>query len=226
MTEPGASYDTPVEGAASAGAAEDFWDGHYRRAAPRADLPRMNAVVAGAVAALAPGRALDLGCGEGGDSLGLAALDWQVTAVDVSATAVRRVRERAQAAGLAGSVTVEQHDLTRTVPAGPFDLVSAAYLQSPVAMDRAALLRAAAGAVAAAGLMLVVDHGSTMPWSWNQDPDTRYPTPEELFAGIGLPPDEWRPERLDAPTREATGPGGQVAVVTDTVVVVRRLPSP
>lgn len=72
------------------------------------------------------------------------------------------------------------------------------------------------------GRLLVVDHGSTAPWSWNQDPDVRYPTPQEVAAGIGLDPATWMVERADAPRRIATGPGGRAAEVTDHVLLIRR----
>lgn len=208
------------------GTAERFWDEHYGRAARSGPTPRMNPVVAGAVADLPPGRALDLGCGEGGDALGAAALGWRVTAVDVSPSVLRRVRDRARAAGTADRVTVAQHDITRTLPRGTYDLLIAAYLHSPVDLDRPSVLRAAARSVAAGGLLLVVDHGSTAPWSWNQNPHARFPTAGELYGELGLPAQLWRPERLDSPSREATGPGGQVATVTDTVVIARRHPAP
>ena len=41
--------------------------------------------------ALTPGRALDLGAGEGGDALWLAGQGWRVTATDVSQTACDRI---------------------------------------------------------------------------------------------------------------------------------------
>ena len=58
----------------------------------------------------------------------------------------------------------------------------------------------------------------------NPDPDTRFPSPEDLYDGLALDPAGWTPERLDRPRREATGPNGQTATVTDTVVAVRRVP--
>ena len=45
--------------------------------------------------ALPPGRALDVGCGTGRDAVYLATRGWQVTAVDISATAIARARQRA-----------------------------------------------------------------------------------------------------------------------------------
>ncbi|HUI80237.1 MAG TPA: methyltransferase domain-containing protein [Bryobacteraceae bacterium] len=49
---------------------------------------------------LPPGRALDLGCGHGRNSLALARLDWSVVAVDASERAIRILRTRAAAEGL------------------------------------------------------------------------------------------------------------------------------
>ena len=56
-----------------------------------------------------PGRALDLACGAGHNSLYLAKLAWQVTAVDFSAVAIRLLRQRA--AGLA--IDIRLADLER-----------------------------------------------------------------------------------------------------------------
>src|SRR6202030_3346594 len=43
-------------------------------------------------AGLTPGRALDVGCGEGADAIWLARSGWKVTAIDVSDVAVRKAR--------------------------------------------------------------------------------------------------------------------------------------
>src|SRR5689334_10800703 len=53
---------------------------------------------------LAPGRALDLACGAGRNAIYLARLGWRVTAIDASATAIRRLREAA--AGLPAEARV------------------------------------------------------------------------------------------------------------------------
>jgi len=50
--------------------------------------------------ALAPGRALDLGCGAGAHSVYLAARGWDVTGVDFVDRALERGRERARSAGV------------------------------------------------------------------------------------------------------------------------------
>ncbi|WP_381791390.1 class I SAM-dependent methyltransferase [Streptomyces niveus] len=73
--------------------------------------------------ALAPARALELGCGTGTNAVYLARHGWQVTAVDLVDRAVRQAREKADGAG--AGVTVLCGDATRLdevgVP-GPYDL--------------------------------------------------------------------------------------------------------
>ena len=123
---------------------------------------------------------------------------------------------------LADRVTAEQHDLPRSFPAGAFDLVSAQYLHSFFAFPRTEVLRTAAHALRPGGLLLVVDHGSIAPWSWNQDPDTHFPTPAEIATELALDPVQWPVVRADMPRRAATGPHGETATVTDNVLVLRR----
>src|SRR5579859_3036709 len=48
---------------------------------------------------LAPGSALDVGCGEGADAIWLADRGWLVTAVDISTVALERGAARAREAG-------------------------------------------------------------------------------------------------------------------------------
>jgi len=61
--------------------------------------------------ALAPGRALDLGCGGGTQAIYLAQHGWDVTAVDYVGQALARARQRAAAARVA--VQWVQGDVTR-----------------------------------------------------------------------------------------------------------------
>ncbi|SEK68672.1 SAM-dependent methyltransferase [Nonomuraea pusilla] len=198
-----------------------FWDGVHA-ARPAAADPRPNARLAETITDLPPGDALDLGCGDGGDALWLARQGWHVTATDISAVAVERLAALARARGLDDRVVAVRHDLRESFPPGEFDLVSAHYLHTPFDLDRAAVLRSAAHALRPGGRLLVVDHGSSAPWSWNQGPDVRYPGPYEVAAGVGLDPTAWTVERADAPRRVATGPGGRTAEVTDHVLLIRR----
>ncbi|MEV7599762.1 methyltransferase domain-containing protein [Kitasatospora sp. NPDC089797] len=202
--------------------AATFWEHHYA-GLDTALGTRPNVVLAELVTAFAPGpgTALDLGCGHGGDALWLAARGWDVTAVDISRTALDRVAARARAEGVSARVHPARHDLARSFPEGAFDLVGASYFHTPVELPRAAVLRRAAAAVAPGGLLVLVEHASLAPWSWQVGQDVRFPAPEESLAELRLGAG-WRTERCDAPRREATGPQGQRATVTDNVVVVRR----
>jgi SAM-dependent methyltransferase len=184
---------------------------------------RVNPRLAEIAGPLAPRAALDLGCGTGGDALWLADRGWRVTAVDISAAAVASLRRQADRAG--APVTALRLDLAEdalVLPAGSFDLVSAQYLHTPFPLDRPRALRTAAASLNPGGRLAIVDHGSTAPWSWNQDPDLYYPTPSEVAAELALDPAEWSIEHADSPRRQATGPGGHTATVIDHVLVIRR----
>ncbi|TDC72429.1 class I SAM-dependent methyltransferase [Streptomyces hainanensis] len=199
-----------------------FWEKHYSRLDARWGTTA-NTVLTGLVGALAPtpGTALDLGCGHGGDAIWLAARGWDVTAVDIAPTALARVAEAARGAGVGDRVHPARHDLARTFPAGEFDLVSATYFHTPVDIPRAQVLRRAAEAVAPGGLLLVVEHASVAPWSWQAGEDVRFPTAEEALAALD-PGEGWRTERCHSPRRTATGPQGRRATVTDNVLALRR----
>ena len=125
------------------------WEEHYG-AKPRVWSGRVNTRLAEVVPRLSGIRALDLGCGEGADAIWLAEHGWQVVAVDVSTTALARAAEDAETRGVLSRIDFQQHDLERTFPEGSFDLVSAQFFHTPLEMDRTAVLRRAADAVARA----------------------------------------------------------------------------
>ncbi|WP_304455400.1 bifunctional 2-polyprenyl-6-hydroxyphenol methylase/3-demethylubiquinol 3-O-methyltransferase UbiG [Nocardiopsis sp. YSL2] len=206
----------------SANDSASFWENHYAGMdAQWGTTP--NVVLADLVADLAPtpATALDLGCGHGGDALWLAVRGWDVTAVDVSRTALDRVVAGAAATGVADRVRAERHDLAATFPDGTYALVAATYFHTPVTIAREDVLRRAARAVAPGGLLAVIEHASAAPWSWQTGQDVRFPTPDEVIASLRLTND-WHVERGEAPQRTATGPDGRTATVTDNVIALRR----
>lgn len=204
------------------GSAEQFWESFYGEH-ERVWSGRANPVLVRAAGQLAPGTALDLGCGEGADAIWLAQRGWRVTAVDISATALDRAAAHATSAGVGDRIDWRQHDLARTFPPGTYDLVTAQYLHSPVELPREQVLKAAAEAVAPGGLLLAVGHAGFPPWAEDPHPGAHFPTPQEVLTSLDLPPTQWRTELLETPVRTATGPDGQTATLTDSVMAVRRL---
>ena len=77
------------------------WEERYAGAPVWSGNP--NVALVAEVSDLAPGRALDVGCGEGADAIWLASRRWRVTAIDVATNALGRGRAAAEAA-LLGAV--------------------------------------------------------------------------------------------------------------------------
>jgi len=202
--------------------AQQAWEEHYGEREP-VWSGRVNVWLAELVEPMTPGRALDLGCGEGADAMWLAEHGWHVTAVDISRTALDRAAADAVARNLADRIDFQRHDLTESFPDGAFDLVSAQYLHSTVPLDRARLLRRAADAVAPGGTMLIVDHGAAPPWASKLDHHHHeFPSAEQVVSLLNLDDAEWDRVRVEAVERDAVGPEGQHAVLTDNVMVLRR----
>ena len=136
------------------------------------------------VDSLVPGRALDLGCGEGRNSVWLAEQGWTVTAVDFSDVGISKGREMADKRGVEVAWVVE--DLNRFEPADQaFDLVIDFYIHIPPD-QRNSLLRKAARAVAPGGTLLVVGHDLSNlkdGYGGPQDPALLF-TPEDV--GVAL----------------------------------------
>ncbi|MFC6089849.1 class I SAM-dependent methyltransferase [Saccharothrix lopnurensis] len=201
---------------------EEFWETFYREH-ERVWTGNVNPLLAREVSELTPGTALDLGCGEGGDALWLAARGWRVTAVDVSAVALERAGARAAEAGLAERVEWQRHNLSLSFPAGEFDLVSAQFLHSTTEAEgeRNRILARAAGAVAPGGVLLVVGHAGWPTWQVGDRPEYHFPTNAEVLAGLDL--DEgWSVEVDESVVRELTGPDGEPGTRADHVLRLRR----
>jgi SAM-dependent methyltransferase len=217
-----ATTDTATTNPATS--AEQYWEERYRDEG-RVWSGRPNPLLVRDAAQLPPGTALDLGCGEGGDAIWLAAQGWQVTAVDVSATALRRGADHARDAGVPARIRWERHDLSRSFPEGSFDLVSAHFLHSPVAADgeREGILRRAAAAVAPGGILLVVGHAG---WpSWQEEPpfEHHFPTTGEVLDALDLEPGRWAVELEEVVERDMPDPDGRPGHRNDNVLRVRRV---
>jgi SAM-dependent methyltransferase len=201
--------------------AQQMWEDRYAES-DRIWSGKPNVRLVEIVSDLAPGRALDLGCGEGGDTAWLAQRGWRVTAVDISNNALKRAAEAA--ADLLDHIDFQQHDLTRTFPAGEYDLVSAHFLHSPSEWDRTSVMRRAAAAVAPGGVLLVVDHGAAPPCAQRLH-HHEFPSADEVVDGMALDHRRWERVRVESVERQAPGPDGQVGTWLDNIIVLRRTDS-
>jgi SAM-dependent methyltransferase len=139
-----------------AAAQADEWDARYGEQDGAKWSGRPNGRLLMEVGGLTPGRALDVGCGEGADAIWLAGIGWTVTAIDISEVALSRARV---AAGQAGA-TVEWvcgDALGTSFPPGSFALVSMQYPALPKAAGEDAV-RTLLGTVRPGGLLLAVYH--------------------------------------------------------------------
>ncbi|MEU7898902.1 bifunctional NAD(P)/FAD-dependent oxidoreductase/class I SAM-dependent methyltransferase [Nonomuraea sp. NPDC049152] len=200
---------------------ETFWDARYDQS-DRVWSGKPNDILVREVTGMEPGRALDLGCGEGGDAIWLARRGWRVTGVDISGVALDRAASQAAAEGVAALVEWERRDLGESFPEGTFDLVSTHFLHSFTEMPRERILRRAVSAVAPGGVLLIVGHSDTGPW--HHDSELRLPKPEEVLSSLELPEGRWEVQLCEEHERIQTGPDGRPASRTDNVVRVRRLP--
>lgn len=203
--------------------AEQFWESRYRQG-DRIWSGEPNSAVVAETTGLSAGRALDLGCGEGADAIWLAAHGWNVTGVDVSATAVERARAEAQSRSLDEVTRFLRVNLADWEPdGGSYDLVVASFLHSPVELPRSLILRRIAAYVRTGGHLLVVSHAAPPPWfDVDQHPGHRFIGPDQDFAEMSLPEREWRVTVAETRSRIATGPSGEEAELLDGVLLLQR----
>jgi SAM-dependent methyltransferase len=143
-----------VQEGARARAAE--WDARYTERDGTMWSGQPNGRLVAEVAGLTPGRALDVGCGEGADAIWLAGRGWTVTAIDISAVAICRAQEAARSAG-ASVEWISGDALEAPFEPRSFHLVSLQYPALPrAAGDRA--VRALLDTVCSGGLLLAVYH--------------------------------------------------------------------
>jgi 2-polyprenyl-3-methyl-5-hydroxy-6-metoxy-1,4-benzoquinol methylase len=125
---------------------DSIWSGHAN--------PQLVTEASG----LAPGTALDVGCGEGGDVIWLAQHGWTVTGADFSAQGLARAARHAEQAGVSDRTDWWQVDARSFSAAGrSFDLVTSHYLHPPNG-GMVTVISQLAEAVAPGGHLLVVGH--------------------------------------------------------------------
>lgn len=197
---------------------EPAWDAMYaERAAVWSGEP--NPQLVSEASSLSPGKALDVGCGEGADAIWLAQRGWSVTAVDISSVALDRARNHAKSSG--AKINFVRADLV-TNPPDPrsYDLVSAQFfhISDP---PRTTLVQSLGEAVSPGGRLLVVGH----QFDDMEDDEEhahmrdRIHTVDEIIAMF--PRAGWSVEVSE--TRERRGMHhAEMTDMVDTVVMLRR----
>jgi SAM-dependent methyltransferase len=167
--------------------------------------------------AFEPGRALDVACGEGRNSVWLASRGWRVTGVDFSHAGLAKAARLATERGV--EVTLVEADVVEwRPPPASFDLVIVMYLHL-VADERRQVLANAASALAPGGTLLVVGHdlsnleeGTGGP----QDPALLF-SPEDIvedLAGLEI-------ERAERVKRSVVTDAAQTTAIDALVRAVR-----
>ena len=194
------------------------WDARYA-AAEREGMfsGNVNATLAVETAGMTPGRALDVGCGEGADAVWLAQAGWEVTGLDVSAVAIERGEAAAVAAGVNVRWLVADVAEARV---GEFDLVTAHYPALKHTPDHAAQ-QALLAAVTPGGTLLVVGHAPLDP-EYSRvhgfDPDD-YVQPQDIEDALGA---GWTVEVHELRPRPGGAPHGSPFTHDDVLRARRR----
>lgn len=171
-------------GSVRPGFAREDWNARYAQK-ELVWTAQPNRLFAEEVAGMAPGRALDLACGEGRNAVWLAEQGWRVTGIDFSDVALAKAAELAASRGVE-VVWIVADVLAVELEALGFDLVAILYLQLP-ADELGRAVRAAARAVAPGGTLLVLGHDSTNLVDGHggpKDPAVLF-TPEDVVAELG-----------------------------------------
>lgn len=161
------------------------WDQAYESAELTYDV-EPHPQVAEALADLPPGRAVELGCGEGRESIWLADRGWLVTAVDFSRVAVERGRRIATRYGV--EVDWQVCDVREYQPPVLVDLALVLYLHLG-SQELDVVLRRAGGALAPGGTLFVLGWDRSNAATGNGGPrpvDLLYDPDELVKAAEGL----------------------------------------
>jgi 2-polyprenyl-3-methyl-5-hydroxy-6-metoxy-1,4-benzoquinol methylase len=224
----GAWIDADLANADATKAVRDRREGFFERPAweerysgDRVWSGKVNVQLAAEAPALTPGRALDIGCGEGGDAIWLARQGWAVTAVDFADAALARAAEHAAEAGVGARVETRRVDVRTFEPAGEtWDLVTSHFFHLPDG-GMPDVVRRLASAVAPGGTLLVVGHHpEDLRTGLRHGHNTFMFTAEELLPAV---PDGFTVVACETrPRTQSHAHTGEQIEVADAVLVVRR----
>jgi thioredoxin reductase/SAM-dependent methyltransferase len=213
-----------IRAAARPSANEADWDHRYGGDLVWSGNP--NGTLVNEISTLTPGRALDVGAGEGGDALWLTEQGWNVTASDISQRALERIGAEAERRKLNVACLRADANAPNAFESAAFDLVSANYASIPRTPDSRGLHNLL-NAVAPGGTLLVVGHDlelmhaliDTQSHSQLFDPDA-YVRVDDVAVALADSP-EWE---IEVHGRRPRPPGAASAShhVDDVVLRARR----
>jgi thioredoxin reductase/SAM-dependent methyltransferase len=170
--------DEDLREAARPSANQTDWDHRYGEEQMWSGNP--NGALVGQISGMTPGRALDVGAGEGGDAIWLAEQGWQVVATDISRRALDRI------AAAHGTLPVEcrltDANALHAFDSAAFDLVSVFYASIPRTPDSRGV-RNLLDAVAPGGILLVVNHDIEAMRAPTEGPAHSFPFDPDAYVG-------------------------------------------
>lgn len=200
---------------------KSYWEGHWAPVATgRQQHLSVNPYLPAEIMHVPGGTALDVGCGAGTETLWLAQHGWQVTAADISATALETAQTRAADAGLEDRIEWAEVDLARWKPERQWDLVITNYAHASI--GQLAFYQRMTSWVAASGTLLIVGHlhGHNDEHRGHEHPDDATATLAEI-TGLFTGPD-WRVGANYENTRTVQT-GGRAVQLRDVIVRAHRL---
>jgi SAM-dependent methyltransferase len=142
-----------------------------------------NQFVVAACRKLRPGRALDLGAGEGANATWLAGRGWQVTAIDSNTVVVGRIQIHSVLLNHPVDAIVGDAVTYRPQPS-TFDLILLSYLQLPEPELRLAFQHVVPGLAPGGRILIVAHDASNLDQGWGGPRDPNLLTSPEVVAGI------------------------------------------
>ena len=198
-----------------------FWDERWsevlRDHANQVARRPPNAYLTETAGSLTPGRALDAGCGNGSETLWLAARGWRVTGVDFAAAALAHGRSTAATLGadIAARIDWVEGDLGIWTPdADAYDLVVSLYVHVAGSVEQ--MVSRLATGVAPGGTLLLVGHLPIDPVTGAETAASGQVQVTIDAAVAALDPQRWELPVAEERPRAAAGTG------FDAVISARR----
>lgn len=198
-----------------------WWEQHYQGQGTGRGVPSPHLVAE--LTGLPAGTALDAGCGAGADAVWLAQQGWEVTAVDVSPTAVGQAESVAadQTADVTSRISWVVADLTAWEPPTQYDLVVSQYVHPDVPFRE--FVGRLADAVAPGGTLFVAGHDPADSHSAAHSPEKASIGPDAVISALDR--NLWEVDVAETRTRQVTR-GSTEATMHDVVVRAHRRKAP